>query len=184
MSGVEIRLPITIPTCGPKGIGHEGRWLSSGLDGTNLGWRNATRPDRGIETQRMELVIVNLSYEVFHRDLDALVEFYGEVLDFHRLRSGPAVDYAVMHRGGVRVGCCRHDHADSTPRRPPDGSEIVLRVDDIQAEYDRILLSSWPLADPLQDRPWGLRDFRLFDPSGHYLRITSSPSNTSTNSHA
>jgi len=21
-------------------------------------------------------------------------------------------------------------------------------------------------------RPWGLRDFRIFDPSGYYLRIT------------
>lgn len=128
--------------------------------------------------------MVHLSYEVFHRDIDALVDFYVEVLDFHRPESDPATGYAVVRRDNVGVGCCRHHHAGTTPRRPPHGSEIVLRVDDVQAEYDRILVSDWPLADPLQDRPWGLRDFRLFDPSGQYLRITSTASKESMNSHA
>jgi len=65
--------------------------------------------------------MVDLSYEVFHRDIDALVGFYAEVLNFHRPQQGPVSDYAVVRRGGVRVGCCRHDHADPTPLRPPDG---------------------------------------------------------------
>lgn len=127
---------------------------------------------------------MDLSYEVFHRDIDALVDFYVEVLDFHRPESDPATGYVVVRRGGVRVSCCRHDRADRTPRRPPEGSEIVVRVDDVQAEYDRILLSDWPLADPLQDRPWGLRDFRLFDPSGQYLRITHTTLEQPRRSHA
>lgn len=55
-------------------------------------------------------------------------------------------DYVVVRRDDVRVGCCLLDEADSSQRRPPDGSEIVLRVDDIQAEYDRGLSSGWPIA--------------------------------------
>lgn len=128
--------------------------------------------------------MVDLSYEVFHRDIEALVNFYVEALDFHRPQLDPTADYVVVRRDNVGVGCCRHHHADSIPRRPPDGSEIEVRVDDIQADYDGVLASCWPLADPLQDRPWGLRDFRLFDPSGQYLRITSTASKTSMNSHA
>ena len=27
--------------------------------------------------------------------------------------------------------------------------------------------------EDLQDRPWGLTDFRILDPAGYYLRITS-----------
>jgi hypothetical protein len=27
--------------------------------------------------------------------------------------------------------------------------------------------------EPMLDRPWGLRDFRMVDPDGYYLRITS-----------
>ncbi len=32
--------------------------------------------------------------------------------------------------------------------------------------------AGWPLAADLQARPWGVRDFRLLDPAGYYLRIT------------
>jgi len=33
--------------------------------------------------------------------------------------------------------------------------------------------AGWPLDEDLQDRPWGLRDFRILDPDGYYLRITN-----------
>jgi lactoylglutathione lyase len=29
-----------------------------------------------------------------------------------------------------------------------------------------------PLEQDLQDRPWGLTDFRIIDPAGYYLRVT------------
>jgi lactoylglutathione lyase len=50
--------------------------------------------------------------------------------------------------------------------------ELVLEVDDIAAERDRVVAAGWPPAEDLQDRPWGLRDFRILDPAGYYLRIT------------
>ena len=114
-----------------------------------------------------------MSYEVFHRDIRTLVDFYLGVLGFQTSEADTSSDYVVVYRDDVRVGCCLHDKADSSPRRPPDGSEIVLRVDDIQTEYQRVLASGWPIADPLQNRPWGLKDFRIFDPAGQYLRVTN-----------
>lgn len=118
-----------------------------------------------------------MSFEVFHRDLDTLVDFYVGVLGFQTSETDLAAeDYVVVRRDGVRVGCCRHSEAEPRPRRPPDGCEIVLRVDDIETEYDRVLSSGWPIADPLQDRPWGLKDFRVFDPAGQYLRVTNTNS--------
>jgi uncharacterized glyoxalase superfamily protein PhnB len=48
----------------------------------------------------------------------------------------------------------------------------VLEVDDLDEEYARVTAARWPLAEDLADRPWGLRDFRLLDPSGYYWRIT------------
>jgi hypothetical protein len=50
--------------------------------------------------------------------------------------------------------------------------ELVLEVDDLGAEHDRVRASGWPLAEDLHERPWGLTDFRVLDPSGYYLRIT------------
>ena len=116
---------------------------------------------------------MHMSYEVFHRDIRTLVDFYVGVLGFQTSEVDMSSDYVVVYRDDVRVGCSLHDEADSSPRRPPDGSEIVLRVDDIQAVYERVLSSGWPIADALQNRPWGLTDFRIFDPAGQYLRVTN-----------
>jgi predicted enzyme related to lactoylglutathione lyase len=116
---------------------------------------------------------MRISYEVFHQDVTTLVDFYVKVLRFQATEGTSPTDYVVVRRGGVRVGCCRHDEADPTPRRPPNGSEIVLHVGDVRAEYDQVVSSGWPLADRLETRPWGLTDFRVFDPAGQYLRITN-----------
>jgi uncharacterized glyoxalase superfamily protein PhnB len=53
--------------------------------------------------------------------------------------------------------------------------EIVLEVDDVDGWRDRVAASGHPIFEPLQDRPWGLRDFRISDLDGYYLRITSRP---------
>ena len=47
-----------------------------------------------------------------------------------------------------------------------------LEVDDVVGERDRVLAAGWPLEEDLQERPWGLTDFRILDPAGYYLRIT------------
>lgn len=117
---------------------------------------------------------MRLGYEIFHRDLSTAVDFYVNVLGFEASDSADSADYVVVHRGEVRVGCCLREDAETTERRPPKGSEIVLRIEDVEAEYDRVVATGWPIADALRERPWGLTDFRLFDPSGQYLRITNS----------
>lgn len=44
---------------------------------------------------------------------------------------------------------------------------------DVAGERDRVVSAGWPLDADLTERPWGLLDFRLYDPDGHYLRVTS-----------
>jgi hypothetical protein len=58
-------------------------------------------------------------------------------------------------------------------RQPPTGVEIVLEVDYLHAERDRIRLAGWPIQEDIKRRPWGLQDFRVLDPDGYYLRFTS-----------
>ncbi len=117
---------------------------------------------------------MQLRYEVFHQEVSKVVRFYTEILRFEILdhHEDGAPEYATLRRGGVRVGCCEFRDAATGPRRPPRGSEIVLVVDDIEAEYASVRAAGGQLADDLMRRPWGLRDFRLFDPSGQYLRVT------------
>ncbi len=51
--------------------------------------------------------------------------------------------------------------------------EIVLEVEDVDGWYRRVSDSGYPVSEPLRERPWGLRDFRIVDPDGYYLRLTS-----------
>ena len=82
--------------------------------------------------------------------------------------------YLALRRADVHLGAgARRSIPDTEARRPPIGVELVLEVDDIDSEHDRISATGWPMTEGLTRRPWGLRDFRLLDPDGYYWRITA-----------
>lgn len=118
---------------------------------------------------------MQLRCEIFSSDLDATEDFYVRVLGFRvmRFQQEPPGPYLALQRDSVRIGAALRAEGESGMRRPPTGVELVLEVDDVEAEHARILSTGWPVAEELQLRPWGLTDFRLTDPSGYYLRITN-----------
>jgi lactoylglutathione lyase len=118
---------------------------------------------------------MTLRFEIFPADLDATVDFYQRVLGFQLTDDRrDQDDYVALRRGAVRVGAVREAVPDEpAARRPPTGVELVLEVDDVAAERHRVVAAGWPLDDDLRDQSWGLRDFRILDPDGYYLRITN-----------
>ncbi|MGY4643284.1 VOC family protein [Cellulomonas sp. URHB0016] len=117
-----------------------------------------------------------LRLEIFPADLDRTVDFWTGALGFtlERDERGSAHPYVALRRDAVLLGAARRDAvAPDTLRRPPTGVEIVLEVDDLDAERSRILASGSPLAADVTDQPWGLRDLRVLDPDGHYVRVTA-----------
>jgi lactoylglutathione lyase len=117
-----------------------------------------------------------LRCEIFPSDLDATVDFYVEVLAFRVIRDERTADhpYVALERGEVRLGAvARAEPEDRDQRRPPTRVELVLEVDDLEADRERVAQSGWPLEEDITHRPWGLSDFRLLDPSGYYWRITT-----------
>ena len=123
--------------------------------------------------------VMSLRLELFARDHKALAEFYCRILNFKR--SSEERDYIAVQNGGVTLGLGPQQKLSSTHYFSPDalqgpkgaGVEIVLEVDDIDAAYHRVVDQSYPIQTPLKERPWGTRDFRIVDPEGYFLRITS-----------
>jgi catechol 2,3-dioxygenase-like lactoylglutathione lyase family enzyme len=125
----------------------------------------------------------SLRLELFVSDLPRSVEFYRSVLGFEVDRHQE--DYAGVRDGSVVLGLVPvtnlpESHGPGfTPARPADarglGVEIVIEVDDLSAAAARVTTAGHPMSEPPQRRPWGLTDFRLFDPDGYYLRITHHP---------
>ncbi len=118
---------------------------------------------------------VTLRCEIFPRDLDPTVDFYTRVLRFTLERDERQADspYVALRRGEVLLGAASRDVAvEREQRRPPAGVELVLEVEDVLDDLDHVRRQGWPVEEDLVARPWGLRDFRVLDPSGYYLRIT------------
>jgi lactoylglutathione lyase len=118
---------------------------------------------------------MSMRFEIFPADLNATAAFYTTVLGFELTRDERDTDrpYLALKRDRVQVGAAaRPDVLDRHCRRPPTGVELVFEVDDVDSVFEHVRVAGWPTEDELVERPWGLRDFRLLDPSGYYLRIT------------
>lgn len=122
---------------------------------------------------------MTLRLELFVNDIATSVSFYTRVLNF-RLTGQKGDGYTPITNGEVVLGLGRlaslpdtHPVQSTAHERPGRGVEIVLEVDDIDALYAHVQAQSWPISSPLQRQSWGLRDFRLVDPDGYYLRLTS-----------
>lgn len=122
---------------------------------------------------------MTLRLELFVDDIAASQDFYTRVLNF--TAGEPHADgYLPINNGEVALGLnlrssLPHTHPlQLTAReRPGRGVEIVLEIGDINALYAHVRAQGWPIASPLQPQAWGLSDFRLVDPDGYYLRLTS-----------
>jgi len=117
-----------------------------------------------------------LRCEIFPADLDATAAFYVDVLAFEIVRDerGAAAPYLALRRGEIQLGAARRDLvAEPGHRRPPVGVELVLEVDDLDADRARVAAAGWPVTEEITPRPWGLSDFRLLDPDGYYWRVTT-----------
>lgn len=119
---------------------------------------------------------MSLRIELFPADLDRTIAFYVGVLDFTLVadRRDDAQPYVAFVRGGVRIGAAQSwTVVEPVTRELPAGTEIVLEVDDIGAEEARVGATGWPIDEPLTRAQWGLTHFRIHDPDGYHLRITS-----------
>lgn len=117
--------------------------------------------------------------ELFVQDMEQAISFYVHILGFEV--RGQEEDHASLRNGACLFGLgpiaklpAEHYFTRSRLREARGlGVEIVLEVDDIHLMYEHVQSCGYPIEEPLQRRNWGLTDFRLVDPDGYYLRITS-----------
>jgi len=117
--------------------------------------------------------------EFFVGDVDRSIAFYAE-LGFEVMKRWE--DWVLLRRGEIKLGLQGDAHATAGPhyftpnigRRPRGtGVEVSIQVDDVDAEYAKAQAAGLDIVKPIQDRPWKARDFRIADPDGYFLRITS-----------
>ena len=127
---------------------------------------------------------MTVRFELFVRDYDSSIRFYTQALGFTVNRQDE--HYVSLTNGDVTIGLglisklpANDDGPGFTQLRLDQdrggGVEIVLETDELDGLYERVQSLGFPLAAPMTLRQWGLRDFRIADPDGYYLRLTEHP---------
>jgi lactoylglutathione lyase len=130
------------------------------------------------------MVPVGVRFELFVDDVERSVAFYAAVLGLQPPSGYDPLGYVPVSAGRVRIGL---QHRGALPAehhfRPAHfagprgvGVEIVIEVDDVEAAFARARDAAVPHGGQigyLAARPWGQAGFRLIDPDGYYVRVTS-----------
>lgn len=120
---------------------------------------------------------MRLRLELFVDSVPDSMDFYTRVLGFEIISYQPD-DYSVFRKGAVQISLQDQSYlSDDHPLKPHNrsmglGIEIVIEVKDVEAIYEQVRREHWQINDTLAQRPWGLKDFRILDPNGFYIRIT------------
>ena len=100
-------------------------------------------------------------------NLDEALRFYQDVLGFSVAWSwGSPAELAGVCRDGVQITLAARPDA-----KPGGTSKIYLQVSGIDQFHDHIQRSAGRVTVPIADRAYGMRDFRVVDPSGNELDI-------------
>ncbi|MBM4383048.1 MAG: VOC family protein [Deltaproteobacteria bacterium] len=92
-------------------------------------------------------------------DLARAKKFYGETLGFRLNTDEPYVGGFWFGSGYLVIGAM-------APATGSGGTHVAVRVDDVDAEHSR-LAQRGVAVGPVQDQPWGERNFRFSDPDGN-----------------
>lgn len=82
----------------------------------------------------------------------------------------PHGDYAILTRGAVEIHF--FTHRDLQPAESFAG--CYLRVSDVESFHRSaaaLPARGIPRLDPLEAKPWGMKEFAIVDPDGNLLRI-------------
>ncbi|MGZ2484095.1 lactoylglutathione lyase [Rhizobium pisi] len=132
----------------------------------------------GIHSAQKKEAPVQLSLELFVETPEKSLDFYRRVLGFE-VQGSASTEYTMLSNGDAVIAInsrstlsSDHPIRAETRQRVGLGVEIVLKVADVEDVYRTARDSGWPLSD-LALQPWGQHDFRLVDPDGYYIRVTS-----------
>jgi catechol 2,3-dioxygenase-like lactoylglutathione lyase family enzyme len=123
---------------------------------------------------------MTLRLELFVTDMQKSIDFYTNVLGFERMKGDP--DYAPVRSGSVLIALGpaaglpekHHFNPEVQNSRRGLGVEIVLEVDDVKSFFEKVKATGYKgVLSPPRRQSWGATDFRIADPDGYYLRITS-----------
>ena len=110
-------------------------------------------------------------------DVAASIRWYEEVCGFKAtlVHDGlHGANYAVLYRDTVSIHLVRAAEAQHGIRPPAQAQFWVSASDEFEALFEHAKRHGVRILEPVEERPWGHRDFLLADPDGNVVWITQS----------
>lgn len=121
-------------------------------------------------------MIESAFYELYVKSIDDSEKFY-QLLGLSTSRKQS--DFAVLTCNGIKIHLCPIDDCPEYLRSNGFSGLLGSRVefcfvtDQIEKLYGALVSNNVEIYEGLQERPWGKKDFRIIDPDGAYIRVTS-----------
>lgn len=145
------------------------------------------RPYTGLSRRRSDpesFRARTLSVSLTVRDLEASIDWYqhaiGFVVDQTWENDDGRTVGVMLKAGSVRVMLNQDDGAKGSDRAKGVGFSLhFTTTQDVDQIAERVMAEGAVLESPPADTPWGTRSFRVRDPDGFVLAISSEPADAS-----
>ena len=108
-------------------------------------------------------------------DPETSARFLEQTFDFEREMAADGFVSLTRPDLGLNVIFLRAGLPTFKPRdratRLADGVLLVLVVDDIDTEYERVVATGTPILTPIETEEWGERYFQVEDPNGVIVQL-------------
>ncbi|MFP7487601.1 VOC family protein [Priestia filamentosa] len=121
---------------------------------------------------------MNFRLELFVEDLKRAIRFYEDIIGLtfsKKNETGAMIKQDHFSLLLTHDSILDENHYFKKGGLHPKGKgvEVIIVSDDIEKLYNHVLEGNYPIESKLELRSWGMRDFRIVDPDGYYVRLTS-----------
>lgn len=117
--------------------------------------------------------------ELYVKDIEASLKFYQNIIGlelFGRNERCGRFNYDCFSLLITSEKTLDKDHFFKSSAKSDvkgNGFEFIIVVDELEKVYKRCLENNYPIEVAVEKYPWDLRGFKIVDPDGYFLRITS-----------
>lgn len=98
-------------------------------------------------------------------DIPRAIAHYRDVLGFQVVATieDPPETFALMMRDGAELALAKGVN--------PTSSAFYAYIEGVDELYESLMAAGAKIISPLTTHPWGLRDFAVEDPDGHFVAL-------------
>ncbi|MFA1822925.1 VOC family protein [Virgibacillus oceani] len=117
--------------------------------------------------------------ELYVKDIEKSLKFYQEIIGlelYGRGKRGARFNYdcfSLLLTSESTLGGNHYFNNKAKSDIKGNGFELIIVVDELKKVYQRYLDHNYPIEIEVEKYPWDMRGFKIADPDGYFLRITS-----------